>query len=311
MSAWGWLAQPAVLPWVALAFGLCVGSFLNVVIHRLPRMLEREWLLQAPEVLEEARALKSSAQAGELAAAVRRLVEPVTRQQVGLVLPRSHCPSCGRLIAAWQNIPVLSYLALRGRCAHCRSPISPRYPLIEIVAGLGAFYSAYRFGASAQTMAAALFLWATLALAVIDQQTGFLPDDITLPLLWIGLLFNLGGTFVPLGEAVLGAAAGYLVLWLINAAFRALRGIEGMGAGDFKMTAAVGAFLGWKALLMVILLSSLVGLVFGSAQMLAARRGLDLRFRFHFGPYIAIAGVVAMFWGPYLVQRYPVLRPFP
>jgi len=300
-----------VLPWVALAFGLCIGSFLNVVIYRLPRMLEREWLLQAPEVLEEASALQSSPQASPLAAAVRRLIEPVTRERVGLVLPRSRCPACGRGIAAWQNIPVLSYLLLRGRCANCRARISLRYPAIEAVAGLGAFYCAYRFGAAPQAIAAALFFWATLALAVIDQQTGFLPDDITLPLLWTGLLFNVWGTFVPLGEAVLGAAAGYLVLWLINATFRALRGIDGMGAGDFKMTAAVGAFLGWKALLMVILLSSVVGLVFGSAQMLAARRGLDLKFRFHFGPYIAIAGVAAMFWGPVLVQRYPLLRPFP
>jgi leader peptidase (prepilin peptidase)/N-methyltransferase len=300
-----------VLPWVALAFGLCIGSFLNVVIYRLPRMLEREWLLQAPEALEEASALRSSAQAGQVPGAVRRLIEPVTQERVGLVLPRSRCPTCGRAIAAWQNIPLLSYLLLRGRCAGCRSPISLRYPLVELVAGVGALYSAYRFGASAQTLAACVFLWATLALAVIDQQTGFLPDDITLPLLWAGLLFNVWGTFVPLPEAVLGAAAGYLVLWLVNATFKALRGIDGMGAGDFKMTAAVGAFLGWKALLLVILLSSVVGLVFGGGQMLAARRGLDLRFRFHFGPYIAIAGVVAMFWGPLLAQRYPVLRPFP
>ena len=311
MTTFGWLAQPAVLPWVALAFGLCIGSFLNVVIHRLPKMLEREWLVQAPEVLEEASALKSSAQARQLAGAVRKLIEPVIRERVGLVLPRSHCPSCAHLISAWQNIPVVSYLLLRGRCANCRAPISLRYPVIEIVAGLGALYSAYRFGVSAQMVAAAVFFWATLALAVIDQQTGFLPDDITLPLLWTGLLFNVPGTFVPLSEAVLGAAAGYLVLWLINATFRALRGIDGMGAGDFKMTAAVGAFLGWKALLMVILLSSVVGLIFGSVQMLAARRGVDLKFRFHFGPYIAIAGVVAMFWGPYLIQRYPALRPFP
>jgi leader peptidase (prepilin peptidase) / N-methyltransferase len=311
LSDFGWLAQPAVLPWVALAFGLCIGSFLNVVIYRLPKMLEREWLLQAPDTLEEAPALKSNPEASRLAVAVRRLIEPVTNPPLGLVLPRSRCPHCGHGISALQNVPVVSYLLLRGRCAKCASPISPRYPIIEIIAGVAACYCAYRFGPSAKAAAAALFFWATRALAVIDQETGFLPDDITLPLLWTGLLFNVWGTFVPLNEAVVGAAAGYLVLWLVNGTFRALRGIDGMGYGDFKMTAAVGAFLGWKALLMVILLSSVVGLVFGSAQMLAAKRGVDMKFKFHFGPYIAIAGLVAMFWGPWLVQRYPFLRPLP
>jgi leader peptidase (prepilin peptidase)/N-methyltransferase len=159
-------------------------------------------------------------------------------------------------------------------------------------------------------LAATLFVWFALALAVIDEETGLLPDDLTLPLLWLGLLVNVGAVFVPLHEAVIGAAAGYLVLWTVNALFRALRGIEGMGYGDFKMTAAVGAFLGWKDLLMVILLSSLVGALFGAAQMLAARRGWDWKFRFHFGPYIAIAGLVAMFWGPRLAQWLPQLRPF-
>jgi leader peptidase (prepilin peptidase)/N-methyltransferase len=310
-SSFGWLVQPAVFPWVAFVLGLCVGSFLNVVIHRLPRMMERDWLSQLPETLEEAEALKGRPEAARAASEVRALIQPLVAQPLGLVTPRSRCPACGHAIGALQNIPVLSYLFLRGKCAHCGARISPRYPIIELLAGLGALYCAQRFGFGLQMIAATLFLWSILALAVIDQETGFLPDDITLPLLWLGLLFNLGGTFVPLHEAVIGAAAGYLVLWTVNALFRALRGIEGMGYGDFKMTAAVGAFLGWKALLMVILLSSVVGAVFGAVQMFAAKRGWDWKFRFHFGPYIAIAGLVAMFWGAQLAQRYPMLRPFP
>jgi leader peptidase (prepilin peptidase)/N-methyltransferase len=157
---------------------------------------------------------------------------------------------------------------------------------------------------------ASIFIWATIALAFIDQATGYLYDDITLPLLWAGLLLNLFGTFAPLAEAVIGAAAGYLMLWIVNAGFRALRGIDGMGNGDFKMNAAVGAFVGSKSMLMVILLSSFVGLVFGCAQMLAARRGWDWKFRFHFGPYIAIAGIATLLWGEQLAQRYPWLRLF-
>jgi leader peptidase (prepilin peptidase)/N-methyltransferase len=311
MTSFGWLAQPNVFPWFALVLGLCVGSFLNVVIHRLPRMMERDWLSQLPETLEEAEALRGRPEAARAAQEVRALIRPVVAQRVGLITPRSRCPHCAHPISALQNIPVLSYLWLRGRCAQCAAPISPRYPIVELLAGVGALYCAYRFGFGVKMIAATLFLWSVIALAVIDQETGFLPDDITLPLLWLGLLFNLVGTFVPLDQAVLGAAAGYLSLWTVNALFRALRGIEGMGYGDFKMTAAVGAFLGWKELLMVILLSSIVGAVFGALQMFAARRGWDWKFRFHFGPYIAIAGLVAMFWGAQLAQRYPMLRPFP
>jgi leader peptidase (prepilin peptidase)/N-methyltransferase len=306
----GWLAQPAVFPWAALAVGLCVGSFLNVVIHRLPRMMEREWLAGVPEILEESRELAGSERARRLAAEARALAEPLARDPVGLVRPRSRCPACGHGVRPWENVPLLSWLALRGKCSSCGTRISARYPVVEALAGVGAAYCAWRFGFGLAAFAAAAFLWATIALAFIDQATGYLPDDVTLPLLWTGLLFNLGGAFVPLGEAVIGAAAGYLVLWAVNATFRALRGIDGMGYGDFKMTAAVGAFLGWKSLLMVILLSSVVGLVFGLAQMIAARRGWDWKFRFHFGPYIAIAGVAAMLWGAQIAQRYPALKPF-
>lgn len=287
MSSLGWLAQPAVFPWVALLFGLCIGSFLNVVIHRLPRMMEREW----------------NAQCAELAGQT-----PAAQAPYDFTRPASACPACGHRIRAWENIPLLSWIVLRGRCSACRTRISAQYPLVELLAGLGAAYAALRFGATLAAVAAAFFVWFTIALAFIDQQTGYLPDDLTLPLVWIGLLLNLGGALVPLSDAVIGAAAGYLFLWSVNAGFKLLRGMDGMGYGDFKLYAAVGAFLGWKFLPLVILLSSLVGLVFGSLQMFSARRGWDWKFKFHFGPYLALAGVIAMFWGPAIMQRYPMLR---
>jgi len=173
-----------------------------------------------------------------------------------------------------------------------------------LLAGLAAAYSAWRFGPSLTALGAALFVWFTIALAFIDQETGFLPDALTLLLVWIGLVLNVAGAFVPLPEAVIGAAAGYLSLWLVYWAYKLLTGREGMGYGDFKMNAAVGAFLGWKMLPLVILLSSLVGLAFGALQMFAARGRWDAGFRFHFGPYLAIAGVVALYWGDPIVRWY-------
>ncbi|HUQ74583.1 MAG TPA: A24 family peptidase [Burkholderiales bacterium] len=279
----GWLAQPAVLPWLALLFGLCIGSFLNVVIHRLPKMMEREWRAEC------------AALAGQ----------PVpTEPPLNLVLPRSHCPSCGHGITAIENIPLLSWAVLRGKCRKCAARISARYPLVEVLAGIGAAYSAWRFGATAAAIGAALFIWVTIALAFIDQETGLLPDDLTLPLLWAGLLVNLFGAFVPLRDAVIGAIAGYLSLWLVYWGYKLLTGKEGMGYGDFKMNAAVGAFLGWKLLPIVILMSSVVGLAFGALQMFAARGRWDAGFRFHFGPYIAIAAVIALFWGEPILRWY-------
>jgi leader peptidase (prepilin peptidase)/N-methyltransferase len=283
MTVFGWLAQPGVLPWVALVVGLCIGSFLNVVIHRLPKMLERAWRAECAEL------------AGQAAPA-----EPA----YNLVVPRSACPACARPIRAWENVPLVSWLALRGRCAGCGTRISLKYPLVELLAGIGAAYSAWRFGPTLPALGATLFVWFTIALAFIDQETGLLPDDLTLPLVWVGLLVNLFGGFVRLPDAVIGAVAGYLVLWLVYQAFRLLTGKEGMGYGDFKMNAAVGAFLGWKLLPLVILLSSLVGLLFGALQMFAARGRWDAGFRFHFGPYLAIAGIVAMFWGDGMVRWY-------
>ena len=283
MASFGWLVQPAVFPWLALALGLCVGSFLNVVIHRLPKMLEREWRAEC------------AALAGQPA--------PV-EAPLNLLVPRSRCPSCGHGISAVENVPLLSYVALRGKCSACGVRIGLKYPLVELLAGIGAAYAASRFGFSLAWLGAALFVWFTIALAVIDQETGLLPDSLTLPLVWCGLLLNVPWTFVPLHDAVLGAAAGYVSLWLVYWGFKLVTGKEGMGYGDFKMNAAVGAFLGWKMLPLVILLSSVVGLVFGALQMFAARGRWDAGFRFHFGPYLAIAGIVALYWGDAIVRWY-------
>jgi len=283
MSAVGWLAQPATFPWVALAFGLCVGSFLNVVIHRLPKMMEREWRAECAEL-----------------AGTSAPVEPA----LNLVVPRSRCPSCGHPIGALQNIPLVSWLVLRGKCAQCAARISIKYPIVELLGGIAGAYAAARFGFSLAALGAALFVWFTIALAVIDHETGLLPDALTLPLIWIGLLVNLSNAFVPIADAVIGAVAGYLSLWLIYWLYKLATGKDGMGYGDFKMNAAVGAFLGWKMLPLVILLSSVVGLVFGALQMFAARGRWEGSFRFHFGPYIAIAAVIALYWGEPIVRWY-------
>jgi leader peptidase (prepilin peptidase)/N-methyltransferase len=267
-------------------FGLCIGSFLNVVIHRLPKMLEREWRAECAEL------------------AGQPLQEPPEASQYNLVSPRSACPGCGHRITALENVPIVSWLVLRGKCSACGARISAKYPLVEALAGLGAAYAAWRFGPSATAFGAVLFIWFTIALAFIDHETGLLPDSLTLPLVWIGLLANLGHAFVPLPDAVVGAVAGYLSLWLVYWGFKLVTGKEGMGYGDFKMNAAVGAFLGWKMLPLVILLSSVVGLAFGALQMFAARGKWDAGFRFHFGPYLALAGLIAMFWGDSIVRWY-------
>jgi leader peptidase (prepilin peptidase)/N-methyltransferase len=289
MAELGWVTQPAVFPWVALVAGLCVGSFLNVVIHRLPRMMERAWRADCAEL------------AGQ---------EAPKEERLNLIVPRSRCPGCGRAIRAIENVPIFSWLALRGKCAGCGARISLSYPLVEVLAGVGTAGAAWHFGFGPAAFAGMFFIWCTIALAFIDHATGYLPDDITLPLIWAGLLFNAFGTFVPLFDAVTGASAGYLALWTIFWAYKLLRGVEGMGYGDFKMTAAVGAFLGWKMLPLVIMMSSVVGLLFGLLQMVAARGKWDAGFKFHFGPYIAIAGITTMFWGPAILALIPVLKPF-
>ncbi|CAN5147405.1 A24 family peptidase [soil metagenome] len=272
---------PALLYSCAGILGLVVGSFLPVVIPRLPKMMEREWQLQAAELRGEP--------APDL---------PV----VNLFKPRSRCPHCGHPITALENIPVLSYLALRGRCSACKAPISIRYPAIEVFTGLVSAAIAWKYGASLQTTGALVLAWGLIAAAFIDADTQLLPDDITLPLLWLGLLLNLGAVYVPLPQAVIGAMAGYLVLWSIYWVFKLVTGKEGMGYGDFKLLAALGAWLGWQMLPAIVLLSSVVGAVIGVAMMAFARHGRDKPMPF--GPYLAGAGLLALFFGQAINERY-------
>jgi leader peptidase (prepilin peptidase) / N-methyltransferase len=273
--------DPVFATGAALAVGLCVGSFLNVVIHRLPKMLERGWQTQCAELHGE---------------------EPAPAPAYNLVIPRSACPACGHRITALENVPVVSWLALRGKCSSCKAPISIRYPIVEVLGGVLAAYAIWRFGPTATGASACVLLWTLLALTFIDFDTQLLPDDLTLPLIWAGLIVNLWGTFVPLATAVIGAVAGYLTLWTIYWLFKLIRGKEGMGYGDFKLLAALGAWLGWQMLPLIVLLSSVVGAVIGIALM--AFKGRDHNVPLAFGPYLAIAGVIALFWGRPLVELY-------
>jgi leader peptidase (prepilin peptidase)/N-methyltransferase len=261
--------------------GLMVGSFLNVVIHRLPRMMERDWQAQCAELRGEP--------APEVA-------------PFNLVVPRSACPACGHGIAWYENIPLLSYAFLRGRCSACGAAISARYPVVELLAGVLTAYAAWQFGFSWQAAAVFILIWALVALAFIDLDTQYLPDDITLPLIWLGLLVNVQGLFAPLESAVIGAVGGYLSLWLVYHGFRLLTGKEGMGFGDFKLLAALGAWLGWTLLPLVILLSSLIGAVIGIAMIVLADH--DRTKPIPFGPYLVLAGLVAVFWGQRLMALY-------
>jgi leader peptidase (prepilin peptidase)/N-methyltransferase len=258
-----------------LCLGLLVGSFLNVVIYRLPVMMESRWRRDCCELLE---------------------VEPEKREApLNLATPNSHCPTCKVAIKPWQNIPVVSYLLLGGKCSNCEAPISPRYPIIELVTGLMTLSLAWFFELSPALFGAVLLTWSLIALTMIDVDHQLLPDDITLPLLWLGLLFNLGGTFTSLGDAVIGAVAGYLILWTVYQGFRVITGKEGMGYGDFKLLAALGAWLGWQMLPEIILVSSVVGAVCGMALMAIKRRGKEIPIPF--GPYLAIAGWLALLLG--------------
>jgi len=285
----GWLGQPAVLPWVALGIGLCVGSFLNVVIHRLPRMMEREWRTQCAEL--------AAAEASPASPAA-----PPAEAPYNLWVPRSACPSCDHRIAALENVPLLSWLWLRGKCSACGATISLRCPVIELAGGVVAAYVASRYGLTLAALGATFFCCCLLALAAIDLDTQLLPDDITLPLLWTGLAFNLGATFAPLGAAVIGAMAGYLSLWSIYWAFKLVTGKEGMGHGDFKLLAAIGAWLGWQMLPLVLLLSAMVGAIVGVSLIAFTRHGRDKPIPF--GPYLAAAGFIALLWGGDIARRW-------
>lgn len=276
----GWI-DPAAFALICGVLGLAVGSFLNVVIYRLPKMMEHDWHCQCAELRGE--------------------VIP-EQAPLSLAQPASSCPHCTHAITALENIPVLSWLFLRGRCSACRAPISPRYPSVEIISAALSAFAALHFGANWAAIGAILLIWALIALSFIDFDTQLLPDAITLPLLWLGLLFNLFGTFTDLQSAVIGAIAGYLSLWSVYWAFKLLTGKEGMGYGDFKLLAALGAWLGWAMLPLTILLSSFVGAVVGIGLMILTKRGRNVPIPF--GPYLAAAGLLALFGGKEMTLTY-------
>ena len=269
---------PGIAPLLGVLLGLVVGSFLNVVIYRLPVMMDRDWRQQCAEVFN-------------------------------LAQPRSACPACKAPIKARHNIPVLGWLWLHGRCAACGAPISARYPLVEAVTGLVSGFLVWHFGYTPEAVGALVLTWALITLAMIDLDTQLLPDAITLPLLWAGLLFHLltgthasAGPFASLTDGVIGALSGYLSLWLVYHAFRLITGKEGMGYGDFKLFAALGAWLGWQMLPLIILLSALTGAVVGISLIALGRHGRQVPIPF--GPYLAAAGFVALVWGQPLMSAY-------
>lgn len=264
---------------VACILGALIGSFLNVVIYRLPLMMERAW-------------------EDEIAAAQDK--EPVERARLNLIVPRSRCSNCGHVITALENIPVVSWIALRGKCSACGTSISARYPFVEVATALLFLACAWVFGATLQCAAAMVLCAALVALTGIDLDTHLLPDQITLPLLWLGLLLNIGGLFARLPDAVIGAAAGYLVLWSVYWLFKLVTGREGMGYGDFKLLGALGAWFGWQAVPMLLLVSAVVGSVIGVAILIVQKKGRQTAIAF--GPYLALAGLITLFFGSQLQQ---------
>lgn len=270
-----------VLLFLAGLLGLMVGSFLNVLIHRLPKMMHAEWAAQCAELRNE----------------------PIPASpRYNLMVPRSACPQCQHRITPAENIPVLSWLWLRGKCSACHARISPRYPLVELLTGALTVAVLWKFGLTWQALGTCVFVWSLIALAFIDLDTQLLPDSLTLPLLWLGLIFNLFSSFTSLSEAVIGAAAGYLILWSIYWLFKLVTGKEGMGYGDFKLLAAIGAWLGWQLLPVTLLLSSVVGALVGIAMIVFIKH--DRRVPIPFGPYLAGGGLIALFFGDQLTRAY-------
>ncbi len=275
--------SPAIFTTVTVALGLMVGSFLNVVIYRLPLMLEREW--------------KS-----ECALLLGTETDDASRKTFNLMTPRSRCPHCDHAISALENIPILSYLFLRGRCRHCNASISIRYPLIELLSGTAALIIAVRFGFGTAAACGLALSWCLISLAAIDIDTQLLPDAITLPLLWLGIFANYFNVFVSLEDAVLGAIFGYLTLWAVFWIFKIATGKDGMGYGDFKLLALLGAWLGWQVLPIIIVLSSVVGACFGIGLIVFSSH--DKSKPIPFGPYLAVAGWIALLWGDELTRQY-------
>lgn len=276
-------STPLAFILLAGLLGLIIGSFLNVVILRVPRMLEIEWQQQAREILEPD----------------REHAPPAT---YNLILPHSHCPKCKTEIKPWQNIPVISYLLLRGRCGNCKEPISLRYPAIELLTSALSMLVAWQMGFSLATAGMLVLTWALVCLSMIDADTQLLPDIIVLPLLWLGLILNSFGVYTDLNTALWGAVAGYLSLWSVYWLFKLVTGKEGMGYGDFKLLAMLGAWGGWQVLPLTILLSSLVGAILGLIILKA--RGANNSTPLPFGPYLAIAGWIALIWGETITGHY-------
>mgnify|MGYP002713030980 FL=1 len=277
--------------WVYLGLvtivSLALGSFLNVVIYRLPLMMEAEWREQCHELLE----LEA---------------EPSRSKPLSLAFPASSCPNCGHKIRVWENIPVLGFILLGGKCSNCKQPISLEYPVVEAVTAILSVSIAYHFGFGWQTLLGLVLTWSLIALTMIDFHKQLLPDSITLPLMWLGLISAIFNVYVDLESAVIGAIAGYLSLWTVYQVFKLATGKEGMGFGDFKLLAALGAWMGWKMLPMIILLSSAVGAVIGIALIIFTKH--DKRVPIPFGPYLAIAGWIAFIWGEEITRIW--LGPF-
>ncbi|MBL6821656.1 MAG: prepilin peptidase [Luminiphilus sp.] len=279
--------DPAFFTLTCTALGLIVGSFLNVVILRLPKMMEQGWQRECCEVLDQP--------------------APV-QEPISLSHPGSHCPGCGAAIKPWQNIPVISWLVLRGRCAQCGMGISVRYPAVELITGVLSGLVAWHFGFGIEALSALALIWMLVALTGIDIDTQLLPDSITLPLLWLGLAVNLFAVWTPLSSAVMGAMLGYGSLWSVYWLFKLVTGKEGMGYGDFKLLGALGAWFGWQAVPLMILLSSFVGAALGIAILLSKRQGRDTPMPF--GPYLAGAGLLTLFFGDTLIAEYLQLVAF-
>jgi leader peptidase (prepilin peptidase)/N-methyltransferase len=292
-------ASPTFFILACLVLGLVVGSFLNVVIYRVPVMLEREWREQCAQLGQETDVSDSAAAA----------VLPAPAPRFNLIVPRSTCPKCKAPITALQNIPVISYLFLRGRCARCGAPISVRYPLIEALTGVLSALVAWKFGYGAAALAALVLTWFLIALTFIDVDTQLLPDSLTLPLLWLGLATSTfltttsGATLpVPVHDSVVGAIAGYLSLWSVYQLFKLLTGKEGMGYGDFKLLSAIGAFLGWRMLLPTVLGAAAVGAVVGTVIVSLKGRGRGVPIAF--GPFLSASGWIMLMWGHELLAGY-------
>ncbi len=277
------------VPWafytIVLFLGLSFGSFLNVVAYRLPRMMERDWKLECHEFLE---------------------LEPPKLEDdllsLSLSSPVSSCPNCGHKIRFWENIPVISYLFLKAKCSSCGTRISIQYPVVELLTALASLAVAYTFGVSIQTVVALLFTWTLIALTLIDIKKQLLPDNITLPLLWAGILLSFFNIFTDLSSSVIGAIAGYMILWSIYQLFKLLTGKEGMGFGDFKLLAALGAWVGFDYLPQIILVSSVVGSIIGISMLIIGRTKKQQPIPF--GPYLAVAGWVALLWGETINNTY-------